>query len=77
MGDIILLISANNSLLALILGFMTGFSVVILLLLYENYKTSGSRDSFWEFIKKWMKKWIIKSRTSLNAKSVSHQILNI
>ena len=56
MGNIILLISANNSLLALILGFMTGFSIVILLLLYENYKTSGSRDSFWEFIKKWMKR---------------------
>ena len=56
MGDIILLISADNSLLALILGFMTGFSIVILLLLYENYKTSGSRDSFWEFIKEWMKR---------------------
>ena len=56
MGDMILLISANNSLLALILGFMTGLSIVTLLLLYENYKTSGSKDSFWEFIKKWMKR---------------------
>ena len=56
MSNIILLISADSSLLALILGFMTGFSVVILLLLYESYKTSGSRDGFWEFIKKWMKR---------------------
>ena len=56
MGNMILISSANNSLLALILGFMTGFSIAILLFLYENYKTSGSRDNFWEFIKKWMKR---------------------
>ena len=56
MDNMILLISADNSLLALILGFMTGFFVVILLLLYESYKTSRSRDNFWEFIKKWMKR---------------------
>jgi len=54
MGNIILLISADNSLLALILGFMTGFSVVILLLLYESYKTSGSKSGFLKFIKRWL-----------------------
>lgn len=52
----IILISVQSVSFALFSGFIVGLAGVVLLLLYENYKTSGSRDCFWEFIKKWMKR---------------------
>ena len=52
----IILISVQSVSLALFSGFFVGLEGVVLLLLYENYKTSGSRDSFWGFVKKWLKR---------------------
>ena len=40
--------------LALLCGFTVGLTAMLVMLLYESYMTSGSRDNFWVFIKKWL-----------------------